>query len=81
MEEERLQRLLEKREGSGLTHDEADELGRLMADEEGRSYGGAQAQAIAADKEDRADEEARREKAPSPFEIVESERETEIEER
>ena len=38
---DRFDELTEKRDGIGLTHDEADELGRLMAEREGKPYGNA----------------------------------------
>jgi hypothetical protein len=81
MSEDRLQQLIEKRDGPGLSDDEADELGNLMAEKEGRPYGGKQARAEAESNEDSADDEARRDKAPSSFDVEEMERETEIEER
>jgi hypothetical protein len=37
----RYEELTEKRDSIGLTHDEADELGRLMAEREGKPYGNA----------------------------------------
>jgi len=37
----RFEELTEKRDGIGLTRDEADELGRLMAEREGKPYGNA----------------------------------------
>jgi len=40
VDETRYQQLLEKRDGPGLTDDEANELGRLMADAEGLDYEG-----------------------------------------
>jgi hypothetical protein len=81
MGEDRYQQLVEKRDRSGLSDEEADELGRLMAEREGRPYGGAQARSEDHVQEDRADQEARRERAPSSFEIRDRERTEEIEER
>lgn len=43
MDDARYRELLEKRDSSGLTDDEADELGRLMAEQEGRPYSNADA--------------------------------------
>jgi len=40
VDEARYQQLMEKRDGSGLTDDEANELGRLMAEKEGLDYEG-----------------------------------------
>ena len=40
MDEARYQQLMQKRDGSGLTDDEANELGRLMAEKEGLEYEG-----------------------------------------
>ena len=40
MDEARYQQLMEKRDGTGLTDDEANELGRLMAEKEGLDYQG-----------------------------------------
>jgi hypothetical protein len=44
MDEQRYEELVRKREGEGLTAEEADELGRLMAEKEGRAdeYGNAE---------------------------------------
>ncbi len=81
MSEDRYQQLIEKRDGPGLSDDEADELGKLMAEKEGQPYGGGQARAEASSNEDSADDEARRDKAATSFDIEETERETEIEER
>jgi hypothetical protein len=81
MGEDRYQQLVEKRDGPGLSDEEADELGRLMAEREGRPYGGSHARPEEHAQEDRADEEARRERAPSSFEIRDQERTEEIEER
>jgi hypothetical protein len=81
MGDDRYQQLKEKRHGPGLSDEEADELGRLMAEREGRPYAGPQARPGEHEREDRADEEARREKAPSSFEIRDRERTEEIEER
>jgi len=38
---DRYQELVDKRDGPGLTDEEADELGRLMAERKGREYGNA----------------------------------------
>lgn len=38
----RYEELVEKRDGPGLTKEEADELGRLMAERRGAPYGNAQ---------------------------------------
>jgi hypothetical protein len=38
---DRYQDLIEKRDGPGLTDDEADELGRLMAERQGEPYANA----------------------------------------
>jgi hypothetical protein len=40
VDEARYKQLMEKRDGSGLTDDEANELGRLMAEAEGLDYEG-----------------------------------------
>jgi len=40
VDEARYQQLMEKRDGTGLTDDEANELGRLMAEKEGLDYQG-----------------------------------------
>jgi hypothetical protein len=80
MGEDRYQQLVEKRDRSGLSDAEADELGRLMAEREGRPYGGAKARPEELDEEDRADEEARRERASS-FDIRDGERTEELGER
>ncbi len=81
MDDERLKQLIEKRDALGLTDDESDELGRLMADQEGRSYGRDQDRAAESTEEDQREDDARQDKAPSSSEIVESERETALEER
>jgi hypothetical protein len=43
MDDQRYQELVQKRDGEGLTEEEANELGRLMAEKEGRAedYGNA----------------------------------------
>jgi hypothetical protein len=41
VDERRLQELEHKRDSSGLTDDEADELGRMIAEREGKPYGNA----------------------------------------
>lgn len=41
MDQERYDALMAKSSGVGLSDEEANELGRLMAEKEGRSYGGA----------------------------------------
>jgi hypothetical protein len=41
MDQARFDELVRKRETVGLTREEADELGRLMAEAEGRSYSNA----------------------------------------
>ena len=41
MDEGRLQELEQKRDSSGLTDAEANELGRLMAERDGKPYGNA----------------------------------------
>ena len=38
---DRYQELVEKRDGPGLSDEEADELGRLIAERKGREYGNA----------------------------------------
>jgi hypothetical protein len=38
---DRYQELIDKRDGPGLSDEEADELGRLMAEREGRDYANA----------------------------------------
>jgi hypothetical protein len=38
---DRFDELIEKRKGSGLSREEADELGRLFAEREGKPYGNA----------------------------------------
>jgi hypothetical protein len=81
MGEDRYHQLIEKRDGPGLSDEEADELGRLIAEKEGQPYGGADARSHEQELEDRADEEGRRERAPSSFETLEEERTEEIEER
>jgi len=81
MGEDRYQQLIEKRDGPGLSDEEADELGRLEAEKEGQPYSGTQARHESAEREDRADDEGRRERAPSSFEVREEERTEEIEER
>jgi hypothetical protein len=81
MGEDRYQELIEKRDGPGLSDEEADELGRLIAEKEGQPYGGATTRPESQELEDRADEEGRRGKAPSSFEVREEERTEEIEER
>jgi len=40
VDEARYQQLMQKRDGTGLTDDEANELGRLMAEAEGLDYQG-----------------------------------------
>jgi len=40
VDEARYQQLMQKRDGTGLTDDEANELGRLMAEKEGLDYEG-----------------------------------------
>jgi hypothetical protein len=40
MGEDRYQQLIEKRDGPGLSDNEVDELGKLMADREGKAYEG-----------------------------------------
>lgn len=42
MDEDRYRRLIAKRDAEGLTHEEANELGRLMAEREGRTYANAE---------------------------------------
>ena len=81
MGDDRYQELVEKRDGPGLSDEEADELGRLIAEREGQPYGGADARPEAQEEEDAADAEGRRRRAPSPFEVREHERTEEIEER
>jgi hypothetical protein len=44
MDQKRYEELVTKRETAGLTREEADELGRLMAEMEGRRYSNADAQ-------------------------------------
>ena len=39
MEEERFEELDEKRSDEGLSHEEAHELGKLIAEKEGKPYG------------------------------------------
>jgi hypothetical protein len=39
--EDRFRELTEKRDGPGLSNEEADELGRMMAEREGKPYGNA----------------------------------------
>lgn len=41
MDEQRWQQLIHKRDTSGLTDDEANELGRMMAEREGEPYSNA----------------------------------------
>jgi hypothetical protein len=43
MDQERYEKLVRKRETGGLTREEADELGRLIAQREGRPYSNADA--------------------------------------
>ena len=81
MGEDRYQQLVEKRDGPGLSDEEADELGRLIAEREGQPYGGADARPESQAQEDAADDEGRRRRAPSSFEVREQERTEEIEER
>jgi hypothetical protein len=81
MSDERYHELIEKRDGPGLTDEEADELGRLEAEKAGEPYGGAEARQAAEDLEDAADQEGRRERAESSFDVRDSERTEEIEER
>ena len=42
MNEARLEELEKKKFGAGLTHEEANELGRLMAEREGKPYANAE---------------------------------------
>jgi hypothetical protein len=44
MDQGRYEELLKKRETVGLTREEADELGRFIAESEGRTYSNADAQ-------------------------------------
>jgi hypothetical protein len=44
MDQARYEELVRKRDTVGLTREEADELGRLMAEKEGRTYSSADAQ-------------------------------------
>ena len=78
MDRGRLQELMEKRRGAGLTDAEADELGRLMAEDAGEPYANAdnppedvevERDAVAA--EDKEEEEVA---AEQPEEIEEGER-------
>jgi hypothetical protein len=41
VDQERYDALMAKSSGAGLSDEEANELGRLMAEKEGRTYGGA----------------------------------------
>jgi hypothetical protein len=41
VDEERFQALIRKRDETGLSDEEADELGRLLAEKEGEPYGGS----------------------------------------
>jgi len=81
MSQNRYQELIEKRDGPGLSAEEADELGRLEAEAEGQAYGGPEAREAAEELEDEADDEGRQARAESPFEVREDERTEEIEER
>ena len=81
MSQDRYRELIEKRDGPGLSDDEADELGQLEAEQEGRPYGGAEARAESEELEDESDQEDRRARAQSPYEIREEERTEELEER
>lgn len=44
MDERRFRELEEKRDSEGLTDEEASELGRMLAEREGREYGDAKSQ-------------------------------------
>jgi hypothetical protein len=79
--EDRYAQLVEKRNTSGLSDEEADELGRLIAERKDEPYGGAEARSRAEELEDRADQEGRRERAAPEFEIKEGERAHDTEER
>jgi hypothetical protein len=81
MDEDRYQQLIDKRGTAGLSDDEADELGRLIAERDGQPYGGAEARGEEYEQEDRDDEVARRERAPSVFDVENKERTEETGER
>jgi hypothetical protein len=81
MSQDRYRELIEKRDGPGLSDEESDELGRLEAEQEAQPYGGAEARAAAEELEDRADDEGRRARAESAFEVREEERTEDLEER
>jgi len=57
MDRERLAFLKEKRKGEGLSADEANELGRLMAEEAGETYSNAESEG-GAEQAERESEEA-----------------------
>jgi len=57
MDRERLAFLKKKREGAGLSAEEANELGRLMAEDRGEEYSNAETEGDA-DEADRASEES-----------------------
>ena len=74
MDEARYTELMEKRDGVGLTDEEADELGRLLAEKSGETYGGAEERSESRAQADTADDEHRREKETPPGELIEEER-------
>ena len=57
MDEARYRELTEKRDGVGLTDEEADELGRLLAEKSGETYGGAEERSASRAQADTADDE------------------------
>jgi hypothetical protein len=81
MGDDRYEQLIEKRGTSGLNDEEADELGRLIAERNGQPYGGAEARSEEQAQEDLADEEGRRERGPSSFDTQEREGTEELGER
>jgi hypothetical protein len=81
MDEDRYQQLIDKRGASGLSDEEADELGRLIAERDGQPYGGAEARGEEFETEDLAEDKARREQAPSAYDIENKERTEETGER
>jgi hypothetical protein len=73
MDEARYRALMEKRDGVGLTDEEADELGALLAEKSGEAYGGSEERSASEAEAQAADDEHRREKETPPRELIEEE--------
>jgi hypothetical protein len=71
MDQTRYDELMQRRDTSGLSDAEANELGRLMAEKRGESYGGADARKEAFDEEEAEEQRLRDHPASEGHTVVE----------